>query len=271
MHELAFRQGTLGRPMEPPISACSNPVLLGPISTGLLPFFKGYVKLLPDSSFAIESVCAWLAFDRKLPIPEPMFVRVARANLPLRCPWPYEHPERTIAFCSVQVPSALPLARTADTGLLRGWPDLLAVAMFDLLIANEDRSNENILITPRKKFFIIDHERALGAAGAQLFSRHYFPIVRNPLLDLLVKDFSYKELAAMRSSIITIAADFATAIDRIPYDALLVSKEMATQIDAFLQARSSKLVEWVFEHLNIRELPELKAPPNDLRAHDRGL
>lgn len=264
LRDLAFPCGTVGRPMRV-INACSNSVLHSNISLGTAgpSFLAGYVKLLPESARAIESVAAWIAREMKLPVPDPLFARISRTSVPKEVEWPYSV-DSVIAFVSSEIPNARSLARTADLTLLRGWPALLEVAIFDLLIANEDRSEANILVSGRARFHIIDHERAMGGAGRALFSRNYFPAVGNPLLDLLAGS-SLASRYGMRRSILESAARLELITERVPYSDLLVTPTLSEEISAFLQARSTRLVEMVFDRLNIRELTGLPSSYSDIR------
>jgi hypothetical protein len=58
------------------------------------------------------------------------------------------------------------------TGLYYGLDTVLLgrIAMFDARIGHDDRHDGNLLLTPRKQLYLIDHERAPGGTGLGLFS-----------------------------------------------------------------------------------------------------
>ena len=118
-----------------------------------------------------------------LPIPEPVFVNVSRQKVPPT----HRHrlsQETVRAFGSIAVDEALPVSRIAwQSGMLdsmvRKWAFLEPAAVFDCLIASDDRSEANILLAPDQSLWLIDHARSLGGGGDRLFSSEFFPSIQS--------------------------------------------------------------------------------------------
>jgi hypothetical protein len=137
------------------------------------PFERGFVKFGTEVGRSIEAVCAWIAQDVGLPCPAPRFVHVSRKNLPPGCPWKLGDAGKGTVFATMTIEYAFPLTRfdsdVMSSRLLK-WKSLELAAAFDQLIANDDRSDGNMLMDPMGKLWLIDHGRALGAAGLPAFS-----------------------------------------------------------------------------------------------------
>lgn len=107
-------------------------------------------KKIGHKGIATEILCAKLGILMDLPIPEPLVLLDENNDL---------------FFGSVDVghPSFARFINLNDPAIskkLSEWPDLIKAACFDELIANDDRSNGN-LIYDGDSFFLIDHELAI--------------------------------------------------------------------------------------------------------------
>jgi hypothetical protein len=258
--ELVFRSASFARPIEVKKTS-PHPLLKGQLLVNLA-FVGGYVKLQPSHTRAIEAVCAWLGLEIGLPIPEPVFVTVLQDRLPNNCPWPFKETSR-LCLGSIAIAEALPIRHSNEgaiaTALLK-WPKLVDAAVFDQLIANDDRSEENLLLDTGQNFWLIDHGRALDGGGEKLFSDDYFPLFQNKLLANL-KTLPLPDRVKRKDSIILACAKLHSAVDRIPFDALDIAEDLSEQIRKYLQHRCQQLSPVIFRELGY---PELDLPAQSL-------
>jgi hypothetical protein len=242
-------------------------VLAGRAVSAVDSFVPVYVKLLQADRRAVEITCAYIAQELRLPIPVPYLLKVNRSVLPRGVPWPYGKDESAICFATREIELAKPLNKVRDASevvdaLLAKWTELPRVAVFDHLIANDDRHNGNIVVDPRESLFIIDHDHAMGGGARGLFSDPFPTTVKNELLEKLASR-SPAQKNAVRGVIMETAAQAAIAIGKIPYEDLGIEVSLASQINAFLQARSAHLVPMVLQTIG---LPDLLTPvPSGLR------
>jgi hypothetical protein len=219
-----------------------------------MPFEGAFVKLLPANRRAIEAVCAWLAREMAAGAPEPFFVTVARSRIPTGCAWQYDGAEH-VCFGTREIPSARSIRRIDSQHIserLNNWPCLIEAAILDTLIANEDRSEDNVLLDGSGKLWIVDHDRALGGSGERVFSEPYV-VTQNFLLDQ-IKNWPALERFAIRQRVHTACVTAIAAVNQIPYGALLIQDELAEEIQRFLLSRSAALTSQVLSVLGISEL-----------------
>jgi hypothetical protein len=213
-----------------------------------------YAKLLSQPAKAVELAAAWIGRNMGLPIPEAMLVTVRRDKLPKKAPWPFQG-ELETCFASVEIPLARPVSRLDEGAvlqLLRRWTYLSRAAVFDQLIANDDRTRDNVLLDANNRFWLIDHARALGGVGKPLFS-DVFPLFRNFLLEC-VKDFSLRDRLARRSELSSAIGAAEESVRTVPYSSLGIDDELAAQIDDVLGRRSRALRATTLSHIGIPEL-----------------
>jgi hypothetical protein len=249
-----FRTGNLASPVF--LRKTDPHVVLDARVASADPFLHAFVKLQPTNVRSIEAVCSWLAMEMRLPVPEPYFVHVSRAKVRSKCRWDFEAAEAVVCFGTAAIEGAqtLRLARTgAEPSSLIVWPQLARAAVFDHLIANEDRSADNVLIDTGGKLWLIDHARAIGGGGQPLFSNLAFPVFQNFLLNL-VAGLPLARRIAMRPKLLGACADAAAAVPRVPYERLLVPEDIGVQIASYLSQRASRLESSVLHAVGIPEL-----------------
>ena len=249
-----FRTGNLASPVF--LKKTDPHVVLDARVSSAGPFLHAFVKLQPANVRSIEAVCSWLALEMRLPVPEPYFVHVSRAKIRSKCRWDFDAVESVVCFgaAAIQGAQTLRLARTgAEPSSLIVWPQLARAAVFDHLVANDDRSADNVLIDIGGKLWLIDHARALGGGGQPLFSNLAFPVFQNFLLNLIAGLPAAKRIA-MHRELISACADALASVLRVPYDRLLVPEEIGVQIASYLSQRASKLVPTVLHAVGIPEL-----------------
>jgi hypothetical protein len=229
------------------------------------PFEHVFVKLGSENRRSIEAVCAWIALDVGLPTPAPRFVHVRRARLPNGCPWRFQDANEITAFATVAVEGAMQLIRMDSdvlaTKLLR-WEFLEMAAVFDHLIANDDRSEGNMLIDARGTLWLIDHGRSLGGGGQKFFSTEVLPSFRNFLLEKISRQ-TLADRMKRRSALMSACVELAARTPRVPYERLLVPPTIATQINSFLSQRASRLQAMI---LDVVGLPDLYQGDNEPRV-----
>ena len=253
--EMAFESGYLASPItvkkESPFFVLRGNLYILP-GDPLLPIV---VKLLPDEIRAVEAVCAWIARELGLPAPRPFFVRVRRSKLPSNRRWPFKEDE---ALCiGTEEISGGQVLKKFDSEtikpLLYKWPHLLTVAVFDHLIANDDRSDENLILDGRMHIWIIDHGRAFGGIVSMNMFDEPFPSFKNALLDM-VASLPPAQRNQMRGDILTAVARTVEVVGRIPYSALEVDAPLASKIETLLQRRANALHAMVSSELGMPEL-----------------
>ncbi len=122
-----------------------------------------YLKVLPAQKMVVECLAAMLGRANDLPIPRPHIVSVSDASYLPECPlegftgWVFGSSASTS-------PTLERMTRDEETTsrLLRGWRRAVDGAVFDCLIANEDRTRKNILWSDGPDGVgLIDHDDAL--------------------------------------------------------------------------------------------------------------
>lgn len=215
-----------------------------------------FVKLLPEHLFCVEAVCAWLAHDARLPVPEAYVVRVPRHKVPKDCPWQFGPSMIINAFGSKAVEGALSLDRI-DSSVVRekvwAWPMLELAAVFDELVANDDRSENNMLMGARGELWLIDHARCLGGAGQRLFSSDVTPSFPNYFLSQ-IGQMTFNQRLQRREPLVRACAEFASRVSRVPYATLGVDDALRAQIEPYLQQRASRLAGTVLHTLGLPDL-----------------
>jgi len=201
-------------------------------------------------------VCSWIGHEVGLPLPPSRFVRVPRARLPKGCAWPYRNVDEQCTFGSIAIEDARPLVTFESTlaqAKIDSWPFLDLAAAFDQLIANDDRTQGNILMDPRGGLWLIDHARSLGGGGQRFFSSEVLPLVSNFFLSRIAS-FSMAERMKRRDSLLAASTRLMNAAMTVPYEKLLVPTDMANQIRDFLQRRAPLLSAMV---LDVAGIPDL--------------
>jgi hypothetical protein len=257
MTKSAIRTATLQRGATPVPGHTT--VFYGRVSNELGVGQPAFVKHLSADRLAVEVVCAWLALELRLPAPEPLLVTVNRSVWPKNLSWQHGSASVKTYFGTREIPQARPISRTAASedgpglgNLVLQWPKLLEVAMFDHLIANDDRNSGNLLIDANRKLWIIDHERAIGA-GAGMFFSDAFPSFENALLNR-VAAMSPAERHAFRPRVVQFVSEAQQAVTAIPYAELDISKDLSGLIGRFLLQRQTQLLPLVLQTLGISEL-----------------
>jgi hypothetical protein len=230
------------------------------------PFEHVFVKLSSENRRCIEAVCAWIAQDVGLPVPEARFVLVNRSRLPRGCPWAYGDAEEITAFGTVAVEGALQLTKLDGDVLaprLLAWSSLELAAAFDHLIANDDRSEGNMLMDPRGKLWLIDQGRSLGGGGQRFFSTEVLPSIRNFFLER-IRRLSAADRIKRRSALMSACLELGARVPRVPYDALRVPPGTAEQINSFLSQRAGRLQAMVLDAVGLPDMyqnyPDSRAP-----------
>jgi hypothetical protein len=220
------------------------------------PFIRAFVKVLPPNLLAVESVCVWIGRDLGLPLPIPYFARIRQGICErYRCPWPYLE-ETAITFGSQAIENSIQIARvnrSVITGIIDKWSLLELAAAYDHLIANDDRSEGNILLDGRQNLWLIDHTRTLGG-GVRLFSSEYFPSFTNFWLSRIAQ-MPVSERIRRKDHICRASDAVCARVNRIPYDALGIADELAQQIQIFLNRRSERLLPMLLSEIGMPALP----------------
>lgn len=233
------------------------------------PFQHIYVKVLPLPERCIEAVCAWLGREVGLPIPEPFLPLLLKSRIPKGQPWPFGEASEEYVFATLAVERAQRLV-SLDSELVRRlldrWAHLSTAAAFDQLIANDDRTEGNILLGPRQDIWLIDHTRALGGAGGRLFSTEVTPLFTNFFLHR-ISTFPASTRLRMRNDLVLACSKLCGAVPRIPYDALRVPDHIASQIDSYLQTRALRLQPMVLSAVGLPDLYGIDAENASQRSH----
>jgi hypothetical protein len=250
-----IRSGNLARPIDI-IKTMPDPVLHGSLA-GAAPFASVFAKLTNETKRSIELVCAWLGHALELPLPLPVLVRVLKSRMPLNLNWPFSS-EEVLVYGSLAIPEARPIVSGALRGeelkaLVHKWKHLERAAVFDHLIANDDRSEANVLLSPDRQLWLIDHARSLGGGGDRLFSSEFFPSTEGYFLKTLAQ-MGVSERVARRPSIVKACIAASTAVSQIPYERLMVPDVTARQIDTYLSQRADQLIPMILHALGLPDL-----------------
>jgi hypothetical protein len=254
-------EGFLTGNVAPPIRAeklAPRAVLFAQRQSMDVPFEPVYVKILPINERCIEAVCAWLAREINLPAPEPLLLNMLAGRMPRGGVWPFGNRSSEVCFATREVPYARALQAVASDhvgSLLDRWKRLADAAVFDLLIANDDRTAGNILVGPTRDLWLIDHARSLGGGGERLFSSAV-PISSNFFLSRIAS-YTAQDRVRLRPDLIAVCTKLVSAVKRIPYAALLVPEDIAMQINDFLSRRAHMLQAMVLQTIG---LPDLYSP-----------
>jgi len=249
-----FRTGTLAPPVR--VHKAAPRLVLDAQLAWAGPFLHVYAKVLPINERSIEAVCAWLAREVELPAPEACFLRMHRTRVPKGHPWIFGDSSEEVVFATVAVEQAQQLVRadgTAVAALIDKWPSLAAAAVFDELIANDDRTEGNILLGPRSDLWLIDHTRALGGAGNRLFSTEVAPLFTNFFLQRIA-GYSLAQRNGLRAPLMAACLRLTAAVPRVPYDELLVPENVARQIETFLRQRANRLQTMILSSIGLPDL-----------------
>ncbi len=220
------------------------------------PFERVYAKVLPVNGRCIEAVCAWLAKEIDLPLPQPMLLDMAASRMPKGCIWPFGSDPRATVFATRAIENSLPLRNVSSDvakAMIDKWGGLIAAAVFDQLVANDDRTEGNILVGPRSDLWLIDHARSLGGGGQRLFSTDVMPSTSNFFL-ARISGYTAQERVRLRPALLAVCTRLASAVMRVPYDLLLVPEDIARQIDGFLSYRSRALQAMVLQAIGLPDL-----------------
>jgi len=250
--------GFLAGNVAPPISVVkSTPrVVLRAERAWQGPFEPVYVKILPVNARSIEAVCAWLAREIDLPVPQPMLLDMLASRMPKGCAWPFGTDSHATFFATRSIENALPLRNVASDVanlLINSWASMPAAAVFDQLVANDDRTEGNILIGPRRDLWLIDHARSLGGGGQRLFSTDVMPSTSNFFL-ARIAGYTAQKRVSLRPELIAVCTRLASAVSRVPYSSLLVPEEIAMQIDDFLSRRICVLQAMLLQSIGLPDL-----------------
>ncbi|MDT4845868.1 hypothetical protein FQZ97_798690 [compost metagenome] len=172
-----------GEPITDPDFKGQHPLFYGTVHG--LPGFRrephAFIKLLPAEQLFAETISASIGRHFGLPIPLTALV-LARGEAVGR------GSGKCIALASIDG-GARPIGRLTNTEgalqKLNAWASRHAAAVFDELIANQDRNLRNLLLGSDGEIWLIDHEEALAAPAA-----HAGLAIRNHLLGLLASELS---------------------------------------------------------------------------------
>lgn len=202
-----------------------------------LPNFKrephAFVKVLPAEQLFAETLSASIGRHFGLPIPLTALV-LARGEAIGR------GSGKCIALASIDG-GARPIGRltSSDEALrrLNTWANKHAAAVFDELIANQDRNLRNLLLGSDGEIWLIDHEEALASTAAN--ASH---AIRNHLLQLLAAELSEferhqasRKLKESASGLYT--ADFRLHAQQSRPAYCQVSSSHVSHVVEFLEAR----------------------------------
>jgi hypothetical protein len=258
----------IGRLANPITVIKTSPSLVveGKLVSATVPFAAVVVKLLREHSCAIELVCGWLGIAAGLPVPNIGRIHVSNSIMPHGTEWPYET-DQTTTFASALIQTAQSVISTNSHAVdvrLKKWPLVELAGVFDELIANDDRSQGNVLLDARQNFWLIDHARALGGAGQRLFSTEVFPSFTNFFLQRIASE-SLDERLSRKQTLLASCVQLRTCVPRIPYSDLGISSDIEREIRAYLSARLRNLEHLVLSRV---ELPDLAvSSTQQLGAH----
>lgn len=250
----AFARGSVATPVH--IVKQTPRVVLRALRSWSGPFEPVFVKVLPVNARSIETVCAWLAREIELPAPEPMLLDMPASRMPRGCAWPFGTNTHATCFATRAVENALSLTNVSSDvsmAMIDQWGSLPAAAVFDQLIANDDRTEGNILLGPRRDLWLIDHGRSLGGGGQRFFSTDVTPSTTNFFLSRIAR-YPAKERVRLRPELIAVCTRLASVVTRVPYAALLVPEDIAMQIDDFLSRRVAMLQAMVLQSIGMPDL-----------------
>ena len=246
--------GSLARPMKT-IKTSPHIVIDGRMVSATIRFRPVIAKLLPDAQCAVELVSAWLGATVGLPVPAFGRIEVSSSCIPFGTSWPYSDEQHT-AFASATVPYAKQVSSVdsyAVEARLNLWPYTELAGAFDELIANDDRSQGNLLIDGGQTIWLIDHARALGGAGDRLFSTELRPSFDNFFLHRIARQ-TFAERLKRKQALLHACAYLRSAVPRIPYTDLQISSTLEAEIRSWLAARLRNLEQLVLSRVGLPDL-----------------
>ena len=251
-----FVLGTLARGSTQ-ITGTANPVYAGNISTAKEGFVSSHVKLLDESGFFIESVCAWILQDSKIPSPQAFWVRVNKAVLPRGSSWPYGESDWMLCFGTRTIINARTLKQEHSVEIaqkLLRWDSCHSCGVFDEALANDDRHVNNIL-TNGKGFWLIDHGRTFAHAYREPKSllTNTSPLFSNMFLEIIAEE-KLSVRMKLREKVNAACGKVIASINALPLDELVKDPDLSDGIRHFLNSRSENLIENCMKRLGLDEL-----------------
>lgn len=253
---LPFMLGTLTRGSEQ-IKGTANPVYAGLISTAEKGFVHSHVKLLDESGFFVESVCAWILQDSEIPSPQAFWIQVNKSVLPRGSKWPYGAANSMLCFGTETIINARTLKQEPSTEMaqkLLRWDACHSSGVFDEALANDDRQVGNIL-TNGKGFWLIDHGRtfAHGYREPKSLLRHTSPLFSNMFLNIIAGEKMSVRMK-LREKVNAACGKVIASINALPLDQLVNNPDLSEGIRHFLNSRSENLIENCMKRLGLDEL-----------------
>lgn len=256
-----FRTGTLTRGA---VSVAGNQTWLGTISTAREHFIRAYVKVLPETQFVAESVCAWLLHKLDVPTPEAFWVQVHKHILPDFPSWRRGEKSR-ICFASRELPAQSLWRETKrDPSALMNlekWEHTLPAGIFDELVVNEDREPKNILTDGRNNYWLIDHNHAFGSDQwtPEWLRGNAFPNFSNKLLEVLSRMTPGQRIKFGKDTPAH-CTSLAKLLKVLPLRDVSNDSRTRNAVDWFLSKRVEHLVEMTKFRLGLGEL-DLQSRP----------
>ncbi len=252
-----FRLGTLARGASR-VPNTKTQVWLGNVSTAV-GFVRAYVKFLPPSQFISESVCAWMLSRLGLPAPEPLWVLVHRPVLPRLRAWEKDE-EKRICFATRALPAQTLFRRSARDPhamqQLTKWEHTFPAGVFDELVVNDDRGPDNVLTDGRGRYWLIDHNHALGSDrwNPEWLRDNAFPMFANKLLEILAGTPVNQRLK-LGNETPACCVKMINVLKELPLSELRTDLRTRRAVDIFLAKRAERLVELTRFRLGLQELP----------------
>lgn len=199
---------------------------------------EAYVKRLEDPrEILVEILCALLARNEGLPVPEPLLVMV-----PEHLGGPQlAYGSATIGHLSLGAfITTAPNTASSVLERLRAWKHLLPAACFDEWIANCDRHAQNLLFSGNDEFWLIDHGLAIHNA---------IPVdalaPQNQLFELVVGGKTEGDLLMLRPKAMGVMESYsqrqtADVMGRLPKG--VWSEAVLDSVFSWLSARQNHLV-----------------------------
>lgn len=201
-----------------------------------------YAKALDTIPFLVEILCAQLALELNIPVPEPIIAFNEKGDRALFASLKVDYPDlsRRLTIANDQV-----VQNTANEAVFKKisqWSDIEIASVFDEWIANEDRNIGNILFDGKDIIYLIDHNLAMRP--------HFSPITplsNNTLLNIKLL-FNHDELSRQRikNKISAISSNLDDTlpeklIDQIRSDLNLIKSSELDIMLKFLQTRLNVL------------------------------
>lgn len=250
-----FTLGTLTRGSRL-VGGSSNPVYAGLVSTAKTGFIHSHVKLLNESAFFVESVCALVLKTANIPAPEPLWVKVHKAVLDKKDPWPFQGFDSVLCFATRTIPGARTLrhAQMEDDQKLLKWEPSSRAGVFDEVMANDDRQANNIL-TDGKSYWLIDHGRCFVNSyyDPATMCKNTSPSFPNMFLDMMGAERPAVR-AKFRDTVNKACGEVIQCVNSLPLDEFVTNPALCSGISYFLKKRSERLIEHCMARLGLNEL-----------------